>query len=109
MAGPGADPWAFGRALQRERARDGLWVVVDEGDGPLAGLMTRLPAVGAPDPELPAIFPPMIELEHLEPDALFIHMLAALPQARARRSHPAHRGGSRPWARPAPAEPDRRR
>jgi ribosomal protein S18 acetylase RimI-like enzyme len=84
MAGPGADLWAFGSALQRTRARDGLWVVVDEGGGPVAGLLTRPPTVGAPDPGLPAIFPPMVELEQLEPEALFIHLLAALPAARGR-------------------------
>jgi ribosomal protein S18 acetylase RimI-like enzyme len=84
MAGPDADPWAFGIARQRPRVRDGHWVVGDEGAGPVAGLMTRPAVVQAPDAALPAIFPPMIELEGLEPAALFIHLLAVLPQARGR-------------------------
>ena len=79
---PGADPWAVGVARQLPRVRDGLWVVADEGAGPVAGLLARPAAVEVPGPEVPAIFPPMAELEALEPAALFVQIVATLREAR---------------------------
>jgi ribosomal protein S18 acetylase RimI-like enzyme len=84
MAEPGADPWAFGTARQMPRVRNGFWVVVDEGAGPVAGLLARPPEIEALEAGLPAVFPPLIELEALEPGTLFVQVLAALPPARGR-------------------------
>jgi ribosomal protein S18 acetylase RimI-like enzyme len=84
MAEPGADPWTVGIARQSQRAREGGWVVADEGAGPVAGLLTVPPSVGPPGADLPAVFHPLVELEALAPDALYVNVLAALPEARGR-------------------------
>lgn len=84
MTEDGGDPWAAGAERQRARARDGLWFVADEGAGPVAGLLAVLPAVEAPPPDLPPVFRPLVELEALAPDALYVNALAALPEARGR-------------------------
>jgi ribosomal protein S18 acetylase RimI-like enzyme len=84
MAEPGADPWAVGIARASARARDGRWGVVDEGAGPVAGLLTWPASVRAPAANLPAIFHPFVELETLAPDTLFVNVLAVLPGARWR-------------------------
>jgi ribosomal protein S18 acetylase RimI-like enzyme len=82
LAGSG-DPWAFGAGLQRARARDGHWTVVDEGAGPIAGLQVWPPGVDAPA-SASAIFRPLIELRALVPDTLYVNVVATLPQARGR-------------------------
>jgi ribosomal protein S18 acetylase RimI-like enzyme len=83
-AAAGADPWSIGIAQQSARARDGRWVVVDEGAGPVAGLMVLRPAVDPWPADLSPIFRPMLELEALAPDALYVNVVAALPEARGR-------------------------
>ena len=84
MAEPGTDPWAVGIELQCERARDGLWTVIDEGGGPVAGLQVWPPGGGAPSHARRAIFGPMVELRALAPDALYVNVVATLPEARGR-------------------------
>ena len=84
MAEPGGDPWAVGAARQAARAAEGGWVVVDEGAGPVAGLWLVPPSTGAPPEGLPRVFHPLVELEALAPDALYLNVLATLPEARGR-------------------------
>ena len=81
---PGGDPWSIGIAQQSARAQDGRWVVVDEGGGPVAGLMVLRPAVDAWPPNLSPIFRPMLELEALAADALYVNVVATLPEVRGR-------------------------
>jgi len=84
MAEPGADPWSIGAELQAQRARDGLWTVVDEGAGVIAGLQVWPPGGGGPAHALRALFQPMIELRALAADALYVNVVATLPEARGR-------------------------
>jgi ribosomal protein S18 acetylase RimI-like enzyme len=83
-AGPGGDPWAVGAALQAERAREGLWTVVDEGAGPAAGLQVWPPGGGGPSSVRSAVFEPFRELRGLAVDSLYVNVLATLPEARGR-------------------------
>jgi ribosomal protein S18 acetylase RimI-like enzyme len=83
-AEPGGDPWAIGAALQAERAREGLWTVIDKGAGPVAGLQVWPPGGGAPSSARSAIFEPFRELRALVPDSLYVNVLATLPEARGR-------------------------
>jgi ribosomal protein S18 acetylase RimI-like enzyme len=73
-----------GVAQQSRRAQDGRWVVVDEGAGPVAGLMVLRPAVDPWPADLSPIFRPMLELEALAPDALYVNVVSVLPEARGR-------------------------
>jgi ribosomal protein S18 acetylase RimI-like enzyme len=83
MAAEGQDPWALG--LERQAARASSWVVVDEGQGAVAALRAVPPeAAGEADPGMPPVFRPLVELEALAPDALYVNVLATLPQARGR-------------------------
>jgi ribosomal protein S18 acetylase RimI-like enzyme len=82
--GPGADAWAFGVESQRARVREGLWTVADESSGPVAGLQLWPPGGVSPSVALPALFAPFVELRALAPAALYINVLATLPQARGR-------------------------
>jgi ribosomal protein S18 acetylase RimI-like enzyme len=84
MAEPGGDPWSIGAALQAERARDGLWTVVDEGAGVIAGLQVWPSGGGAPAHALRAVFEPMVALRALAADALYVNVVATLPDARGR-------------------------
>jgi ribosomal protein S18 acetylase RimI-like enzyme len=84
MAEPGANPWAVGRDFQAMRARDRLWTVIDEGAGPVAGLQVWPPGSEAPSLAQRAIFRPMVELRALVPDALYVNVVATLPEARGR-------------------------
>ncbi|MFO1143496.1 MAG: GNAT family N-acetyltransferase [Amaricoccus sp.] len=84
MAGPGGDPWSVGVGRHAARVRDRRWVVVDEGAGPVAGLLAWPTLVVPPAPDLAAIFRPVVELEALVPDGLFINTLATLAEARGR-------------------------
>jgi ribosomal protein S18 acetylase RimI-like enzyme len=83
MAEPGEDPWTVGVQRQAARAREGSWIVVDEGTGAVAALRAVPPdEAGAPDPAMPPVFRPLIELEALLPDALHVNVLAVLPAMR---------------------------
>jgi ribosomal protein S18 acetylase RimI-like enzyme len=83
-AGAGADPWSVGAELQAARAREGLWTVIDDGDAPVAGLQVWPPGGGAPGHSLSAVSRPQVELRALVPDALYINVVATLPEARGR-------------------------
>jgi ribosomal protein S18 acetylase RimI-like enzyme len=83
-AEPGTDPWSIGTAIQAARARDGLWTVIDEGTGPLAGRQIWRPGPAAPSHALRAVFHPLVELRGLAPDALFVNVVATVPEARGR-------------------------
>lgn len=85
MAEPGEDPWAVGARRQAAKAAEGQIVVVDEGDGPVAGL-TGYPIGAEPEPldGIPALFRPMQELENLALRSWYVNVLAALPEARNR-------------------------
>jgi len=84
MAEPGQDPWEIGRARQEAKIGDATIVVVDEGDGAIAGLTGyRTPDEPEPLDGLPPVIVPMQELENLVPATWYVNVLAALP---------AHRG-----------------
>jgi ribosomal protein S18 acetylase RimI-like enzyme len=87
MAGPGGDPWAFGR--ERAGRETGAFsyrnTIVAEHDGrPVAGLI----GFALPDqPEaiaetMPAMFVPLQELENLAPSTWYVNVLAVLPELR---------------------------
>ncbi|GIL01938.1 MAG: hypothetical protein BroJett030_18370 [Alphaproteobacteria bacterium] len=86
LAGPGEDPWEFGRRRQAQRAERGEVVVIDEGTGAVASL-TGYPIAARPGPiadDLPALFRPLQELENLAPSTWYVNVLAALPHHRGR-------------------------
>lgn len=85
MAGPGQDPWGIGIRRQAAKAAEGKIVVVDEGDGAVAGL-TGYPIGPGPEPteNLPAMFVPLQELENRALQSWYVNVLAALPEARGR-------------------------
>ncbi|MEM6375614.1 MAG: GNAT family N-acetyltransferase, partial [Pseudomonadota bacterium] len=66
LAKNGEDPWRIGRARQAEKARGGQIVVIDLGEGAIAGLTGY--AIGSqPEPigrDFPALFRPLQELEN---------------------------------------------
>ncbi|MEM9144728.1 MAG: GNAT family N-acetyltransferase [Pseudomonadota bacterium] len=77
---------AYGTERMALRAEAGEWMVIDQGDGPLAGLSGyRIPT--NPDP-IPAdtepMFVPLEELEHAAGGTWYVHVLAALPDERGR-------------------------
>jgi ribosomal protein S18 acetylase RimI-like enzyme len=84
MAAGGEDPWEIGAGRQAAKARDGQVVVIDEGDGPVAGLTGY--RIDGPQPveELPPLFRPLQELENLAPGSWYVNVLAALPEHRGR-------------------------
>jgi len=84
IAGPGEDPWQIGRERQAKKAADGQIIVVDQGDGPIAGLTGyAIPAEPEPIPDdMPAMFVPMQALENLAPATWYVNVLAVLPRHR---------------------------
>ena len=89
MAGPGGDPWAFGR--ERASRETGAFsyrnTILAEHEGrPVASLI----GYALPDqPEaitdsMPAMFVPLQELENLAPATWYVNVLAAYPEHRAR-------------------------
>jgi ribosomal protein S18 acetylase RimI-like enzyme len=85
MAEPGQDPWDYGAQRQAEKVAKGWVIVVDEGNGPIAGLTGY--AIGAEPGSLdglPAVFVPLQELWNLALRTWYVNMLAALPEARGR-------------------------
>lgn len=79
--GPEGDPWALGR---ERAARDtgnfsfrNAWLA--EVDGEVAGCLLGYPTEDAPgpiDPDTPAIFVPLLELEALAPGSWYLNVLA---------------------------------
>jgi len=86
MAAPGEDPWAIGAARQAKRAEQGEIFVIDDGEGPVAGLTGyAIPAEPEPVPaDFPALFRPLQELENLAPATWYVNVLAALPDHRGK-------------------------
>lgn len=84
LAEDGQDPWEIGRARQASKASQGQIVVVDYGDGAVAGLTGY---VIGPEPELigedfPPLIRPLQELENEAPDSWYVNILACYPQYR---------------------------
>jgi ribosomal protein S18 acetylase RimI-like enzyme len=85
MAEEDKDPWELGAERQAARARAGDWIVADEGGGPVAALLAVPPDTsGTADPSIPLVFHPLVALEAMEPGALYVNVVAALPVARGR-------------------------
>jgi ribosomal protein S18 acetylase RimI-like enzyme len=89
MAGPGGDPWALGR--ERASRDTGAFthrnaIVREEGSRPVAGLIGySLPDIPEPIPDdMPALFRPLQELEHLAPGTWYVNVLAAYPEHRGK-------------------------
>ena len=89
MAGPGDDPWAFGR--ERAGRETGAFsyrnTIVAEHDGrSVAGLIGfALPDHAEPVPDtMPAMFVPLQELENMAPGTWYVNVLAAYPEHRGR-------------------------
>ncbi len=80
------DPWEIGRERQAERAEKGQIVVVDLGEGAIAGLTGH--AIGAdPKPvgeEMPAMFRPLQELENQALNSWYVNVLACYPDHRGK-------------------------
>jgi ribosomal protein S18 acetylase RimI-like enzyme len=85
LAQPGEDPWEIGARRQASRAAKGQIVVIDEGQGPVAGLTCyRIGLAPEPLDGIPPLFRPMQELENLALESWYVNVLAALPEARGR-------------------------
>lgn len=89
MAGAGEDPWAFGR--QRAQRTEGSFsytnAVVMEVDGRVVAALIGYPLPDVPepiDPDTPAMFVPLQELENLAPGTWYINVLATYPDYRGR-------------------------
>jgi ribosomal protein S18 acetylase RimI-like enzyme len=84
MAEDGEDPWEIGRNRQESKAEEGQIVVVDTGNGAIAGLTGY--AIGhEPEPipeDLPVLFRPLLELENLALGSWYVNVLACYPQHR---------------------------
>ncbi|MEO0621422.1 MAG: GNAT family N-acetyltransferase [Pseudomonadota bacterium] len=76
----------YGTERMAARAEAGEWIVIDDGEGAVAGLSGyRIP--DAPDPipdDIEPLFRPLEELEHAAPGSWYVHVLAALPEQRGR-------------------------
>ncbi|SLN17880.1 putative acetyltransferase [Roseovarius gaetbuli] len=78
------DPWEIGRARQAEKARDGQIVVMDNGDGAVAGL-TGYSIRSEPEPigeDFPPLFRPLQELENNALESWYVNVLACYPTHR---------------------------
>ena len=86
LASEGQDPWDLGRMRQAEKAREGKIVVVDYGDGAVAGL-TGYEIGNEPEPigeDFPALFRPLQELENLALQSWYVNVLASYPDYRGK-------------------------
>ncbi|MEO1346745.1 MAG: GNAT family N-acetyltransferase [Pseudomonadota bacterium] len=86
LAKDGEDPWEFGQRRQAKKAKEGEIVVMDFGQGAVAGLTGY---VIGPDPEeisadFPAMFSPLQELENQALNTWYINVLACYPEHRRR-------------------------
>ncbi len=84
LAADGQDPWEVGRARQAAKARDGQVIVVDYGNGAVAGLTGY--AIGS-EPvsvgdDFPPLFRPLQELENAALDSWYVNVLACYPSFR---------------------------
>lgn len=85
LAAQGEDPWEVGRRRQAAAAQAGKIVVVDAGEGPVAGLTGY---VIGPKPvaleNLPPLQATLQALENLALDSWYVNVLAVLPETRGR-------------------------
>ncbi|MFA3916169.1 GNAT family N-acetyltransferase [Ruegeria hyattellae] len=84
LARDGQDPWDIGRARQAEKAQEGQIVVVDFGEGAVAGLTgysigTEPVEIGA---DFPTLFRPLQELENQALESWYVNVLACYPEHR---------------------------
>lgn len=87
LGGPGADPWAVGRARALRDSGGFSWrnaVVAELGGRPAGAIVSYLtgPAPELPDAATPPVFAPLMELEALAPETRYINAVAVLPEAR---------------------------
>ncbi|WP_085807419.1 GNAT family N-acetyltransferase [Roseovarius albus] len=86
LAQEGEDPWEVGRARQADKAREGQVVVIDFGNGAVAGLNGY--GIGAEPEEIPDDFPvlfrPLQELENQALESWYVNVLACYPEHRGR-------------------------
>lgn len=85
----GMDPWDYGRMRACDPAIGFNWrnSVVAALDGVVAGSVVFYPLPEEPQPigpDLPAIFVPLIELENLARNTVYINVLAVYPEFRGR-------------------------
>ncbi|MCV6584177.1 MAG: GNAT family N-acetyltransferase [Marinibacterium sp.] len=86
QARKGRSPWVIGRNRQAHLARLGQIVVADQGAGPFGAFTHH--AIGprdtpAPcDPQAPALTRPLMELERLLPQSLYLSSIACFPDHR---------------------------
>lgn len=84
LAKDGQDPWEIGRARQAKKAREGQIIVVDHGDGAVAGLTGY--KIGSDPVEIgegfAALFRPLQELENQALDTWYVNVLACYPEHR---------------------------
>lgn len=88
-AGTGETAWDVGR--RRARREEGSFsyrnAVIAEIDGEVAGALVGYPLHEAPepiDPQMPAMFVPLQELENLAPGTWYVNVLATYPAFRRR-------------------------
>jgi len=84
LAAEGEDPWAVGHRRMAAKAAEGTIIVVDYGNGAVAGLIGY--ATGSdPEPigeDVPGVFRPLIELENAAPDSWYVNAIACFPEVR---------------------------
>lgn len=76
----------YGTERMAKRAEAGEWIVADEGAGAVAGL-SGYAIPDTPEPiaaDMEAMFVPLQELENAAPASWYVHVLAALPEARGK-------------------------
>jgi ribosomal protein S18 acetylase RimI-like enzyme len=89
LAGPGGDPWALGRERAGRDTGAFTWrnaIIREDGGRPAAGLI-GYELADTPEPiaaDMPPMFRPLQELEHLAPGTWYVNVLAAYPEHRGR-------------------------
>ena len=89
MAEPGQDAWDVGHQRARRDEGSFSWrnAIIAELDDEVAGCLVgyAIPTEPEPiDPDLPAMFVPLQELENFAPDTWYVNVLATLPRCRGR-------------------------
>lgn len=87
--GPDGDPWAFGaeRAARETGSFSYRNAWLAESEGAVAACLLGYPAEDTPgpvDPETPAIFVPLLELEALAPGSWYLNVLATYEPSRGK-------------------------
>ena len=88
-ASEGQDPWEYGRERARNPEVGFNWrnSVVATLDGAVAGSVVFYPLPEEPQPigaDVPEMFIPILELENLAPNTVYINVLAVYPEYRGR-------------------------